>query len=155
MNRLFIIGSFILLLLAFTGTSLIPKNDTVNTVFEMPLQTISIGSAVINVAIADNQKTRRKGLSGLPSLPLDSGLFFVFRDSGKHGIWMKDMKFPIDIIWLNEQLQVIDIHQNISQDTYPETFRPRIPAKFVLEVDAGFSLKYDVKVGSVLSWRAL
>lgn len=153
MNRFFIVGLFILILFAFTGTSFIPTKDIKNTIFDTPLQTISLGSAVIDVAIADDQQTRRKGLSDLPSLPSNSGLFFVFKDNDTYGIWMKDMKFPIDIIWLDEKLKVIDIYRNISPDTYPTTFRPQAPARFVLEVEAGFSVKYDVKIGSVLSWQ--
>lgn len=154
MNRFFVTGFFILALFVFVGTSFVPTNDFVNTIFDTPLQTISLGSATIDVAIADNQQTRQKGLSYLESIPLDTGLFFVFKDSGLHGIWMKDMKFSIDIIWMDEQLRIVDIHRDISPDTYPTSFHPQVPARFALEVEAGFSLKHDVKIGEVCILKA-
>ncbi|MFC1732706.1 DUF192 domain-containing protein [candidate division KSB1 bacterium] len=148
MNRFFVTSLFVLILVVFSGTSFVPTRESVNTIFETPLQTISFGSAVIDIAIADSQRTRRQGLSHLPALPPEHGLFFVFIDSDTHGIWMKDMEFPIDIIWLDEHLRVVDIHQSVSPDTYPTSFHPQVPARFALEVEAGFSVKYDVKVGS-------
>jgi len=153
MNRFFIISFFVLTLIVFSGASFVPVIKPVNTIFETPLQTLSLGSTVIEVAVADNQQTRRQGLSQLSKLPPEHGLFFVFPESGTHGIWMKDMEFPIDIIWMNEQLQVVDIHKNISPDTYPESFHPQVPARFALEVEAGFSIKYDVKVGSTCTFK--
>ena len=153
MRRLFIVSFFVLILAVFSGTSFIPTRESVNTIFKTPLRTLYLGSAVIEVAIADNQQTRRQGLSHLSALPPESGLFFVFKDSGTHGIWMKDMEFPIDIIWMDEQLQVVYIHQNVSPDSYPESFHPRVPARFALEVEAGFSLKYEVKIGNVCTFK--
>ena len=152
MNRFFTIGFFVAILLVFAGTSFIPTEGPVNTVFNTPLQTLSIGSATIDVAVADNQRARHIGLSHLASLPSGRGLFLVFNDSDIRGIWMKDMKFPIDIIWLDEQLRVVDIHKNISPDTYPTTFYSSVPARFVLEVNAGFSSEYDVTIGSVCTF---
>ena len=153
MNRFFIVGFFILSLIGFAGTSIIPLKEGENTIFKTPLKTISLGSAVIEVAIADNQETRRKGLSYLSSLPSKTGLLFVFSESDTHGIWMKDMQFPIDIIWMDEELRVVDIHQNISPDTYPTSFHPKVPARFALEVEAGFSSEYDIRIGSVCTFE--
>ena len=124
MNRFFVAGSFVIILLAFAGTSLVPTKKPVNNIFNTPLKSLSIGSTVIQVAIADNQQTRRMGLSHLSSIPEDHGLFFVFRESDTHGIWMKDMEFPIDIIWMNEQLQIVGVYRNISPDSYPTSFHP-------------------------------
>ena len=137
----------------FVWTFFASIKEPVNSIFNTPLRALSVGSVVIEVAIADNQQTRRMGLSNLSSLSLKQGLFFVFPVNSTPGIWMKDMKFPIDIIWMNEKLQVVDIHRDISPDTYPTSFHPKVPAKFALEVNAGFSLKYDVKIGEVCFFK--
>lgn len=92
----------------------------------------------INIEIADSHNKRREGLSGRDSLNDDEGLFFKFEDVDYHGIWMKDMNFPIDIIWLSNTLQVIHIEENVDPSTYPDSFVPSKPAKYVLEVKSGF-----------------
>lgn len=153
MKTFFTIGICVSILLIFVGTSFIPTASHNNTIFDGELRSLSIGSAVIDVAIADTQITRGVGLSYLKTLREDHGLFFVFRDSATHGMWMKNMEFPIDIIWLDEQLRVVEIHRDVSPDSYPETFRTKVPTRFALEVNAGFSLKHDVNIGSVSVFR--
>ena len=64
-----------------------------------------IGDAKIYIEIAKTTAELTRGLSGRPTLAENSGLFFIFPNSGIHGIWMKDMDFPIDIIWLDENYQ--------------------------------------------------
>ncbi|NQV93440.1 DUF192 domain-containing protein [Candidatus Kaiserbacteria bacterium] len=129
--------------------------ESSNTIFDSPLRAFTLGSVVMEVAIADTQQARRQGLSHITVLSPENGLFFVFPESGIHGIWMKDMKFSIDVIWLNEKLEVVDINRDISPDTYPTSFHPQTPARFALEVNAGVSLKFDVKIGSVGTFKTL
>ncbi len=151
MRHFFSIGILALTLLILTGTFFTPLSKPKNDIFETSLREFSSKSTTVEIAIADNQKTRRTGLSNLEILPQKRGLLFVFTDSKKYGIWMKDMNFPIDIIWLNKDLRVVDIHKNISEDTYPTSFHPKMPATFVLEVNAGFSEKYNVEIGDIYS----
>jgi uncharacterized membrane protein (UPF0127 family) len=67
---------------------------------------------------------------------------------------MKDMKFSLDMIWLDSDNRVITIHENINPDTYlqnpPELFRPVKPASAVIEVPGGFVKEYGVRLGEVL-----
>jgi uncharacterized membrane protein (UPF0127 family) len=72
----------------------------------------------------------------------DPGLLFVFDEPGLHGIWMKDMRFPIDILWLDDAFQVVDVRKNVAPDSYPTVFKPTKPARYVLEVTAGFADRY-------------
>lgn len=144
-----------ILAVAFLGTSLVfEANRGENGIFDGTLSQLAIGSVQIDVAVADSFEERVKGLSGLPELGKNRGLIFAYSHKDTHGIWMKDMHFPIDIIWLDEELRVVDIEKDVSPDTYPETFRPETPARYVLEVNAGFAEKHDVNIGTVAVWSS-
>ncbi len=151
MKTLFIVVVLVLASFILSGSPFISPNDPVNDIFETELRSFYFKSTSIEVAIADNQKTRRTGLSNLEYLPQERGLLFVFDNSDTYGIWMKDMNFPIDIIWLDKYLNVVDIHENISKDTYPTSFYPKAPVMFILEVNTGFSSKYNVEIGDIYS----
>jgi uncharacterized membrane protein (UPF0127 family) len=105
-----------------------------------------IGEAAIKINIADSKDERVKGLSDKNYLMSNNGLLFIFDESDFHGIWMKDMKFAIDIIWLDASLQVVHIEKNISPNTYPKTFKPNNKALYVLEVPAGFVAENYIKL---------
>lgn len=112
---------------------------------------VVIGNAQLKVKIVDDDSKRKKGLGGIESLDDDKGMLFVFDESGYYGIWMKDMNFPIDIIWLNEAHQVADYQENVSPDTYPKVFKPLVEAKYVLETNAGFIKKEGIKIGDEMT----
>ncbi len=109
---------------------------------------LEIGNTVIKIEIADTDLARAQGLSGRSSLPTDSGLLFIFSTPGKPGFWMKDMHFPIDIIWLDEDWRVAAITANLAPETYPQVFYPPTPIKYVLEVNAGLAEKNQLKIGN-------
>ncbi len=109
--------------------------------------TLSIGGTVIPVEIADTPEEQALGLGKRPSLPQDQGLFFVFDAPSQVGIWMKDMQFPIDVLWIDANGAVIDIKENMTPDSYPEVFMPASPALYVLEVNAGFVHRHNISVG--------
>lgn len=98
---------------------------------------IHIAGKTIMVEIADTETKRTQGLSGRESLRENEGMLFVFPEPDYHGFWMKDMQFPIDIVWLDENLRVISVTERIAPETFPEVFYPPKPIQFVLEVPAG------------------
>jgi len=108
-----------------------------------------IGDAKIYIEIAKTTAELTRGLSGRLVLAENSGLFFIFPNSDIHGIWMKDMNFPIDIIWLDENYQIIFIKENAIPESYPEVFTPNTPARYVLEIPAGFVQKNKISVGII------
>ncbi len=108
---------------------------------------IVIGTAKLRIGIADTEATRELGLSGRTNLALDEGLFFVTDTPNMLGIWMKDMNFPIDVIWFDNNLKVITIVSNMLPDSYPTVYNPTVPAQYVLEVNAGVASKEGIKVG--------
>ncbi len=100
----------------------------------------------------DTEESRRKGLSGRQSMPRGQGMLFDFDQPGQHCIWMKDMKFSLDIIWLDEDRRVTKIQENAHPDSYPETFCPDQPARYVIEVNSGVAAEMRLSRGSRLQF---
>ena len=93
---------------------------------------------------ADTQSLRTQGLSGRESNVSEPGMFFVFDDDSQHEIWMKDMKFPLHLVWLDNNKRVVDITYDVPPDTYPKTFTSAKPARYLIEIDANFAKKDEV-----------
>jgi len=106
-----------------------------------------IGDVLVQASVAANLKDRILGLSNTPFLPEKVVKLFIFNAYGKHSIWMKDMNYPIDIIWADKSGKILYFEKNVSPDTYPEkTFIPPNPAWYVVETKAGFIDKHEIKV---------
>jgi len=101
----------------------------------------------VSVSVADTSEEQIQGLSNVKFLPNDSGMLFVYEEPGNQHFWMKDMNFPIDIIWIGASKTIVDITENLAPSTYPETYSPISPAQYVLEVNAGYSQKHDIAIG--------
>jgi uncharacterized membrane protein (UPF0127 family) len=115
-------------------------------------QEISIGDEKFNVDVADDADKLVLGLSGRASLEPFDGMLFVFDEMDTHGIWMKDMHFPIDILWLDEDARVIYIVESADPSSFPSVFEPPHPAKYVLEVSSGFVGEEGVSIGTVVEF---
>jgi len=111
---------------------------------------LKIGETEISVEVADTNAERSLGLSGREALLPNSGMLFYFEGPGNYGFWMKDMKFSIDIIWIDENYRVAGIEKNIKPETYPSVYYPPTPIKYVLEVPAGFADLHQITVGAVV-----
>lgn len=109
-----------------------------------------INNVELKVEIADNHNERARGLSGRDYLASDNGMFFIFEKPGRYSFWMKEMNFPIDIIWVGEDLIIKEITENILPDTYPKSFYPAEDIKYVLETNAGFTGKNKILPGQKL-----
>lgn len=112
-----------------------------------------LASVPIDIEIAQTPNQRIRGLSGRASLPAQAGLLFVFDSPGRHGIWMKDMEFAIDIAWLDQDKKIIHLEENISPETFPKVFYPPSEALYVLEVNAGFFATHKIKIGQTLETK--
>lgn len=117
---------------------------------ELPWQSYQIGSTTIKVQVADTVKTRMDGLSGREKLKDDEGMLFIFPFSGKHGFWMKDMNFNLDIIWIKGN-KIVGISENVEKPEAAgfldlETVYPPEDIDTVLEVNSGFSKINNLKV---------
>jgi len=106
----------------------------------------------ILLTVVNTNEEKNLGLGNKESLLADKAMLFVFKDPAKYGIWMKDMKFPIDIFWLDEKKQIITIETNISPNTYPKVFYPSNKSSYVLETNRNFAKENNLSVGKVLNF---
>jgi uncharacterized membrane protein (UPF0127 family) len=109
------------------------------------------GHAVVLVAeVADTREKRTRGLGGRDHLPDGRGMLFVFDKTTRAGFWMKGMRFAIDILWFDDDLRLVSIAHDATPESYPGVFRPKRPARYVLEVPAGFVSRNQVELGDII-----
>ena len=112
------------------------------------VHTIYLGATALEVSVADEHSERVQGLSGVKELDNFEAKLFIFDNDGKHAIWMKDMLFPLDILWINKDLGIIHIEENVLPETYPnQVFAPPVDARFVLELNAYYVRSIGVELG--------
>lgn len=114
--------------------------------------TVSMPSKKIDAVVVDTPVLLQKGLSDKPCMPQDQAMLFVFDEPDRHGFWMKDMHFAIDIVWLDGSKRVVSIASSVRPETYPEVFTPDSTSSYVIEVPAGRANAYGLGKGTQLSW---
>jgi uncharacterized membrane protein (UPF0127 family) len=108
---------------------------------------VRVGPAEVNVEIADSETERERGLAGRDELAEDRGMLFVYSDRAVRTFWMKGMRFPLDIIWIDRgRIAGIERNVPVPQGTTP-TYSSPTPADRVLEVRAGWAARQRVERG--------
>ena len=113
---------------------------------------VEIGGKIFSIELAQTKKELEKGLSGHAPLLDGQGMLFVFSRSGRYGFWMKDMSFPIDIIWIDSNFKIVSIEKSVLPETYPEVFYPESSSLYVLEILAGQADTIGLKTGDGLQF---
>jgi len=130
-KKILLAGAGLLLLTGFYILGTRGEDTTIDTpVFILEGKTL-------HVEVADTAITRTQGLSGRDTLEKGTGVLFVFDTPGQYGFWMKDMNFPIDILWFDENKELVEVTRDVQPDTYPEVFYPKAPILYALEVNVG------------------
>lgn len=109
-----------------------------------------LGGEAFDVMVARTEAEQTLGLGGLSGLKPNEAMIFPYASDDSYGFWMKDMLFSIDIVWLDKNSKIVWIEKNISPNTYPSIYFPRVPARSVLELSAGTASRLGIAVGSVL-----
>lgn len=138
-SRLFPLGTALACLMATAGEGANPSLPTGQVVID--------GRVGVTVELARTPREREIGLSGRPDLPQGRGMLFVFDRPEPVTIWMKDMRFPIDILWI-EGGRIVQIQRSAKPprpDGPIEAYSA--PAALVLEVPAGFAEQERIRVG--------
>ena len=114
----------------------------------MPKALVKINGLEISVDIPDTPALQYKGLGKRDYLPEFAGMLFFFSQAEFLEFHMKDMRFPIDIIWIRSQV-IVDISRNVPlpSSAYLPTYSPDKKADMVLEVNANFTSRHNVRVG--------
>lgn len=111
---------------------------------------VILGGTEVIVMTSDTSELQERGLSGREKLAANEGMLFVFKEARPYGFWMKDMHFSIDIIWFDQSRKIVDVWESAHPSSYPKVFTPRAPARFVLEVPAGFFANHNLKIGNTI-----
>ena len=109
---------------------------------------------VFETELMINDDDRAMGLMFRPSLPADRALLFVFRDLDFHGIWMKNCRFPIDIVWLDENKKVVHVAPRVppcAKEPCP-VYTPMRRAAYVVEMNAGAARREKIVLGAALGF---
>lgn len=109
------------------------------------------GSVAVEVAKTDT--ARNAGLGGRACIGSDEGMLFEFDKPSYYPFWMKDMQFPIDIIWISADHQVVTVRSNVAPSTYPQNFTNSAPAQYVLELKAGRAQTLGITQGTNLQFN--
>lgn len=112
--------------------------------------TATINGHTFIIEIAKTTQAQEVGLAKYNSLPTNKGMYFPFPHPGMYQFWMKDMQFPIDIIFIQND-KITDIFSSVPSpekgQTLLPTYGPSSPINAVLEINAGLSQKYGFKKG--------
>lgn len=119
-----------------------------------PKATIRIGGQETRVLVADTPARRLKGWSDRKNMGKYGGMLFIFPESGRYAMVMRDMRFPLDIVWLDGN-KIIDIAPNLSPEpNVPEEkltiYGARASSTMVLELPAGFRDRTGLKIGDTV-----
>ena len=123
-------------------------------VYSHAIVTTYIGDE-IPVEVADTLKKRSLGLGKRTSLKKGWGMLFVFEERKPHRFWMKDMHFPLDIIWLDNHriVHIINNAKPTNSKDNNEVMTSPVPVNFVLEIAAGSAAKLQLKTGQRMKFK--
>ncbi len=103
------------------------------------------GACVLSLEYASSRTQKMIGLGNRVSMPEDHAMVFPYDTPQAQCFWMKDMKFSLDMIWLDANKQVVHVEPNVSPETYPKTYCPPVDAQYVIEVNAGTASKLGLE----------
>ena len=150
MNKRKVFLSVIIVILFLSTGFILYQNFHHKEILQNNIKYVKIAGVNVQVDLALTAEEQRQGLSGRSGLDGDKGMLFVFDSPDKYFFWMKDMKFPIDMIWISEDFRVVYIKKDARPELFPENYGPKENAKYVLEVVSGFSDKNSLKIGDKL-----
>jgi len=113
----------------------------------------TLGEKKMKVEVAATAEARIRGLSGRSGMPTNTGMLFIFDRISVQSMWMVEMRFPLDILWLDEYMRIV----NISYDCKPCPDRSRCPffgsmypVKYAIELNGGAARAFGLDVGDSL-----
>jgi uncharacterized membrane protein (UPF0127 family) len=119
---------------------------------------VTVKGFELNADLAVTQEQMSKGLSVKDKLEENESMLFVFEDPSRHSFWMKDMKFPIDIIWLDRNGKVVHIEKNLQPCVSVlicTNYSPNTDSQYVLETVSEFTQRHNISVGTDIDFELI
>ncbi len=113
---------------------------------------VTLSGQEIKAELADESYEHARGLMFRKSLGQDEGMLFIFPDAQYRTFWMKNTLIPLDILFLDSNLTIVDIKKDFQpcQQDPCSVYTSQLPASYVLEVNAGFVSENMVKIGELV-----
>jgi len=140
-------------IVGIVGLLSIPSDSKLESV-EFPRGTVKIDD--IPLEVSDTEPRRVRGLMFQNQLPYNQGMIFVFDKAGIYSLWMLNMQFSLDMIWFDQEGNIIHIEKNIPpcksalETMSCQSITPDGEALYILEVTSGFVDKYNITKDSKL-----
>jgi uncharacterized membrane protein (UPF0127 family) len=131
-----------------------PIHSTAQDQYVKTTVTAKNTTLVVDLALTPDQQST--GLSGREKMPENQGMLFVMQSPGRYGFWMKEMKFSLDIFWLDTKGAVVYLKQNLQPCLTIlncPTYTPDTDSLYVLETVSGFSQKHAITKGTQFNFR--
>ena len=118
---------------------------------------VTVKGFELNADVPTTNELMSKGLAVKNQLKENEAMLFVYEKPGKYSFWMKDMKFPIDIMWIGSNGKIVHIEENLEPCPLAPicpSYSPSADSQYVLETLAGFTQRHNISIGTNidLSW---
>jgi len=114
------------------------------------LETMQVGGQTYHLELAKTATQQTIGLGNRKSMAIDHGMLFIMAGDNKQCFWMKNMRFPLDIIWVGSNHKVTHLQPRVEPNTYPQEYCA--PAKYVIELNAGQAAKSHIVQDQTLTF---
>lgn len=109
---------------------------------------ICCNNECFEIELAKTEHEKAQGLMYRETLEEKKGMIFIYEEEKKYSFWMKNTLIPLDMIWINNNLTIVDIKQaNPCKKDPCSSFIPKENAQYVLELNQGISQKYGIHIG--------
>jgi uncharacterized membrane protein (UPF0127 family) len=116
-----------------------------------PFTWVTLGKTKVQAEVVFSPEKLYLGLSRRPNLPEGRGMLFIMPGTEVQTFCMRDMRFPLDFLWLAAG-RVAGITRNVSPRDQQASYCSPVPVQYVLEVPAGFCDRHGIKVGDSATW---
>ena len=152
--------SFLFLFLMFLSSVAYKEIENVLAQEQKQNQTalVTVGGVNLITSLSTTPDAQSKGLAIRDSLNENEGMLFIFETPQKYSFWMKDMKFPIDIIWINQDGKIVHIEKNLPPCVFLlpcPSYAPKDDSLYVLEVVSNFTNKFNINVGDPVDSKVI
>jgi uncharacterized membrane protein (UPF0127 family) len=150
MRPMLVVASLVLLLATACGDA--GGSATPTPTSGLPVTDVRYDGGTMRVEVANTPDDRAQGLSDRDRLAADAGMLFDLGETRVPGFWMKDMRFPLDMVWIDEHKMIVGVAVDVQpQPGVPDSelrrYSPDVPVRYVLEINSGASLRLGLEAG--------